>query len=363
MRVTSQNSIAAYQSIDRTQRSLSQSLERLGSGVRINRGADDAAGLAVSEGLRGQIRGLNAASGNVQDGISLLNVAEGGLSGISDTLNRVRELTIQAGNGAYGEDEIRALEDEARQLLASIDDSAGRTQFNTRNLLDGSSSGKVTSANSEVQGYIRGPLPVTGSFSGRIVESTDEDGETVREVELRDAGGRSFRASLDSGGRARGVLPGLDLDLGALAEGDAANSDFTVNVSRSELNFQDGANQGQSSRFSFGDYRSGALGLDSVDFSSEESRNAFLGRVDRAVNDVSSARASIGAQTNQYESRYERLGSQRTELSRSESLIRDTDYAQESVNSTRSLMMLKTGLAMMAQGQVSSRAVLQLLGR
>ncbi len=191
---------------------MQDTISKISSGSRIPFASADAAGLAISEKLRGQIRGFNRASANIQDGISLLNTAEGGLSNISDDLLRLRELTVQAGNGALNDEDREALEQEARSILEGIDDTANRTEFNNKNLLDGSTSGRVSSAQNDVKSYVTGPLLQSGSFSGSLSSSLDADGNRVVELTLS-GNGSSRTVQLDENFRANDALPGLDLQL------------------------------------------------------------------------------------------------------------------------------------------------------
>ena len=120
--------------------SIARSSERLASGLRINRAADDAAGLAISEKMRAQIRGLNQASSNASDGVSLIQTAEGALQEVQDMLHRMRVLTLQAGNDTLQQEDRDLIQLEVDQLIEEIDETAGRTQFNGRTLIDGSAS-------------------------------------------------------------------------------------------------------------------------------------------------------------------------------------------------------------------------------
>ena len=122
--------------------SLRESLERLSSGLSINRASDNAALLSVSENLRSQIRGLNQAIDNASNGVNLANTAEGALGQVSDGLARIRDLTVQAGNGALDDGARQAIQDEIDATLAEIDRIGGETQFATQTLLDGGSSGE-----------------------------------------------------------------------------------------------------------------------------------------------------------------------------------------------------------------------------
>ena len=121
-----------------TNTSLARSTEKLSSGYRINRASDDAAGLSISEKMRGQIRGLKQASTNAQDGQSLIQTAEGAMSEIHSVLQRMRELTVQAKNDTYMKEDRTKIQDEVKQLQSEIDRIATQTQFNKMNLLTGS---------------------------------------------------------------------------------------------------------------------------------------------------------------------------------------------------------------------------------
>jgi flagellin len=128
----------AYRNLSGTQNAMSTSLERLSSGLRINRAADDAAGLAISETLRSQANGLNQATANAQDGISLIQTAEGGLNESHSILQRMRQLTVQAGNDTNDVNARTAIASEIGQLASELDRISGGTQFNGQQLLDGS---------------------------------------------------------------------------------------------------------------------------------------------------------------------------------------------------------------------------------
>ncbi|MFP3888127.1 flagellin Hag [Priestia filamentosa] len=150
------SALNTYNRLSVNNNAMSKNMEKLSSGLRINRASDDAAGLSISEKMRSQIRGLDQASKNAQDGISLIQTAEGGLNETHDILQRMRELVVQAGNsGTQGSEDLTAIQDEIKALKTEIggidtdgdgqtDDPgiSDRTQFNGKNLLDGSFSGK-----------------------------------------------------------------------------------------------------------------------------------------------------------------------------------------------------------------------------
>jgi flagellin len=126
----------AYNNLSKNMSSTSKTLERLSSGLRINRAADDAAGLAISEKMRSQIRGLSQADRNILDGVSLVQTAEGGLQSIHNMLQRARELSVQAGNDTLTDSDRQGIQEEIEQLKKGINDTANNTQFNGINLLN-----------------------------------------------------------------------------------------------------------------------------------------------------------------------------------------------------------------------------------
>ena len=136
----------AYRNLSQTMNATSKSLEKLSSGLRINKAADDAAGLAISEKMRSQIRGLDMAERNTLDAISLIQTGEGALNEVHGILQRMRELSVQAANGTLEADDKTAIQSEITQLIEEVDRIATTTQFNSQNLLDqtGGNGGKFT---------------------------------------------------------------------------------------------------------------------------------------------------------------------------------------------------------------------------
>ena len=143
---------------------VSKSIERISSGLRINRSADDSAGLAISEKMRSQIRGLDRAQRNAQDGISLIQTAEGALNETHSILQRMRELAVQAANDTYTSIDRQNIQSEIDQLIAEIDRIAGTTQFNGRNLLDGSASALVSTDKTSTKVLVRDTLREIDQF-------------------------------------------------------------------------------------------------------------------------------------------------------------------------------------------------------
>ena len=147
------SALVAQGNLIKTQSGLSTSIERLSSGLRINRGADDAAGLTISEKLRGQIRGLNRAVANAQDGISLIQTAEGALSEDASILNRLRELSIQSQSDSLTSTDRLEIQKEVDQLVDEIDRISSTTEFNTKKLLDGTANALVSTDHNDLRAF------------------------------------------------------------------------------------------------------------------------------------------------------------------------------------------------------------------
>ena len=154
----------AYFALQSNSNQVSNSLQKLSSGLRINKAADDAAGLAISEKMRSQIRGLDQATRNAQDGISLIQTAEGALNETHSILQRMRELAVQAANDTYTSDDRANIQAEVNQLTSEIDRIAGTTQFNGKSLLDGSTSALVSSDKLTTKIFMRDGLRVLDQF-------------------------------------------------------------------------------------------------------------------------------------------------------------------------------------------------------
>ena len=154
----------SYRNLSVTEGRLNKSLERLSSGLRINRAADDAAGLAISEKMRAQIRGLNQAVRNAQDGISLIQTAEGALNETHAILQRMRELSVQAATGTNTSSDRMEIQKEIDELIKEIDRIANTTEFNTKKLLDGTTSALVSTDKLSTKVYMRDGLRVIDQF-------------------------------------------------------------------------------------------------------------------------------------------------------------------------------------------------------
>jgi flagellin len=165
--------LLAYSNLNNVNGSLSKSIAKLSSGLRINSAADDAAGLAISEKMRSQIIGLNRAKLNVQDGMSMLQVAEGGLNETENIIQRMRELAIQASNDTLTSNDRLEIQKEINQLRDSINDIAHSTEYNTKKLLNGNQTAQISASSKYVSGVVTGSGSKAGDYrvSMSVVEA------------------------------------------------------------------------------------------------------------------------------------------------------------------------------------------------
>lgn len=206
------SALTAHNNLTRTDSALSKNLEKLSSGLRINRAADDAAGLAISEKMRGQIKGLDQATRNAQDGISLIQTAEGALNETHSILQRMRELTVQAGNGTNEAEDLTSIQTEIDALTSEITDIAGRTEFNQKTLLTGTyetaGSGislQIGANTSQTMEILIGDMQATALGDGTT---------TIDAVDVTDSA--KFSANLDAIDGAIGMVSEQRSNLGAM---------------------------------------------------------------------------------------------------------------------------------------------------
>ena len=288
---TNITALIGQNNLSKSQGMLAQAQERLSSGLRINSASDDAAGQAIANKMTAQIRGMDQASRNASDGISLVQTMEGGLDQVNDNLQRIRELAVQGANDTNTADDRAAIETEINERLAEIDRVAGSNNFNGTNLLNsgGSSLSIQVGSNTEIEDVI----------------SVNTVNATTVGLELTTGSSGSLTVS---GGAT--VLTGT-------GSGGAITHDDFQNV------------------------------IDAVDASTKT---------------LDTARATLGATLNRFDSVIDNLATTSTNLSEARSRIEDADYAVEVSNMTRANILQQAGTSMLAQANQTRQSVLSLLG-
>ena len=222
-----------------TSSSVSKTTEKLSSGYRINRAADDAAGLSISEKMRGQIRGLNKASSNAQDGISLIQTAEGALNESHSILQRMRELSVQAANGTETDDDREAVQNEIEQLQSELTRISDTTEFNTMKLLDGSQSGdKVqASVSKSSASLLTTESATTGKSVTAAVTGAGDGKESSYSVTVMDKNGNASTTTVKFTGGADADADGASI-VAALKKTDLADTfDITFDTTSKKITF------------------------------------------------------------------------------------------------------------------------------
>lgn len=378
--------VNSYRNLSNTQNDLSKSLEKLSSGFRINRAADDAAGLAISEGLRSQVGGLKVAARNAQDGISVVQTAEGALTETHAILQRVRDLAVQAGNDSNNAEARKNIDTEATQLVSELDRISKSTNFNGTNLLDGTAGGGSGKLQFQVGADGDANSQITVDLSGANIKAIASDlstgslavGGTEFTVSTAALTASAYTFSVDNGS---GVTSNIAVTLATaptsvqgLADALSADANFNANFSVDVIKDANGAATGISVKALNGgdvDVTAPGAGLGAgnqvantqqgLDFSSAAAAQASITKIDEKISSVSTARANLGALQNRFEHTVKNINVSVENLSASESRIRDTDMASEMVSFTRAQILSQAGTSMLAQANQIPQGVLSLL--
>lgn len=405
-------SLNAQRNLSVTNQSLNKTLERLSSGLRINRAADDAAGLAVSEKLRTQIRGFSQGIANAQDAVNLIATAESGIDQTSSILQRIRELALQSASDTLVNSDRQKIQEEVNQLRLELTRIAETTEFNTRKLLDGSMAASTFGEDAAISikqnvrvGDTAATVPALQTFISSAQVSTS--GATLDAafqfkfvsyqiggstspvsvaIEVRSSvegvlttiqlgNSASPPASMDVLLTVNGVSYGtVEINSGSISLGDIGKTSLVQITARREavttdnsLTFQVGANEGQFLKAGVQDLRASALRLETINVlgtndedSRVKSQNA-IGALDQAIDFVNTVRSRLGAFQNRVEYSIANLQVSRENLAASESRIRDADIAAETANLTRAQILVQAGTAVLTQANISPQSALNLL--
>jgi flagellin len=371
----------AYRSLSVSDSQMSKSLEKLSSGFRINRAADDAAGLAISEGLRSQVGGMKVAVRNAQDGVSVVQTAEGALNEVHSILQRMRDLGVQAGNDSNNADARANIATEVSSLADELDRIGSSTNFNGTKLLDGSASalkfqvGADGDANSQIAVDLSS-ANVKG-IATALKTATSGTATTFAIATPGTLADGTFNFSATKGTEVTNVAVTVDVDATPTTQefADLLNKDatFAANFTASVTKDANGAATGIAVRANNGGTvattapgagvavgTAGVAGT-GLQFDTADNAQAAVRAIDTQIAAVSTARAKMGAYQNRFEHTINNANVAIENLSASESRIRDTDMAQEMMSYTRSQILTQAGTSMLAQANQSQQGVLSLL--
>ena len=419
---TNLSAMTALNNSTKTTALASNSMEKLSSGLKINKAGDDAAGLAISEKMRSQIRGLDQASENAQDGISVVQTAEGAMEEIGNITQRMRELTVQASNETNNVEDREKITTELKQLHSEIDRIAESTQFNGKTLLSNTVKGSAELNGKGLEGAINGLsnfdkvvdtngelTPLSGLIKGGSIELTNADPATSDDYSLviKDKNGdviaTADAVAIDSNGDITFEL--LDAEGNEFQErqgdnsvADIVNKEITISVSNFEelkgnalldgnntvkinidgktedlkMDLQVGANTGDSEKLTvnIANMSTNALGLKETDIDDilnsdltkgTEAAKSYIDKLDEALKTVNTNRASLGAYQNRLETAQSNLTTSSENLTAAESRIRDVDVAAEMMNLSKLNLINQAAQAMMTQAKSQPEGVMQLL--
>ncbi len=378
------SALKVFNNMQYQSKQVSKALERLSSGSKINSAADDAAGLGVSERMRSQIRGLKMATQNAQNSISILQTAEGGLNEQHAIAQRMRELAIQASNGTLSDEDRALLQKEYEAIREEIDRISESTEFNGIKLLNGSPGGSKGYKGIEELGLDQTALTASGTLkgTGTINLQVNSDGAGFAALKLDDKilhaqfatsdnkiefamNGSTLAVSIDTSKLKSGVVTNIAVSATLV---DLANA-LSANDS-TKLVFQIGANGGADQRVgvhldnmssaNLGDTEKGDT-LSKTDIKTRDNAVKAVGVLDKTINQISSQRATIGAQINRMEHTINSLENQAENLQSAESSIRDADMAEEMMNFVKHNILLQAAQAMLSQAMRKPEEILQLL--
>lgn len=359
---------------------LAQSLERLSSGLKINHAKDNPAGLAMAKRMNAQIEGLSKANDNANDGISVIETADGAMTEISEMLQRMNELAIKAANGPMSDSDRETVQDEVSQLKEEVTRISETLEFNGQKLLNGEF---------ELKGYVYGDLDVKVSeYSKEVpvkkytineisIEKEMINGEetgnyivTKLDIGNEFPAGATAQVSKDNLLTIKGAngfemtldLSKIDLEKSLENQTDVTIQNLTVDITGiGAMRLQVGANEGQVLAVEIPAISLRNMGIENLDVSTKEGALKGIGDIDKAVKYVSDVRGRLGAYQNRLESTVNSLDVTSENMTAAYSRIMDIDMAEEMTNYSTYQVLTQAGTSMLAQANQRPSQVLQLL--
>jgi len=344
-----------------SQDSLSTSIKRLSSGLRINSAADDAAGLAISDRMKSQIQGLTVAQRNANDGISLAQTAEGALQTVNNNLQRMRELAVQASNGSNTVKDRKTINDEYKQLSSEVFRVLNGTKFNGQNLFTGVGTGAsagVASNNSNVSAA----LSLTFQVGANVTDNKLNDQISISLTDLSNdatlAAVLSTTAGLIGGAQTTTAGTAITTAQGTLTSAKAALD--TLFSTASTLSASALATSAKTLQASI-DSAQLSLDVALADPNAQTDAQKQIQNLDKAIATISAANSQFGAVQNRFKAVIANTQVATENLTSSRSRIMDADFAAETANMSRAKVLQEVGNAMLAHANSAPNGVLALL--
>lgn len=359
------SAITAQNALHRTDTKLSQSLERLSSGLKINHAKDNPAGVAIAKRMNSQIKGLSIAGDNASDAISIVETAEGAMNEIHAMLQRMSELAIDAANGTKSDADREMLDAEVKQLKEEITRIAKDTEFNGRPLLDGGFDLKGYSSDANVSvAYYSDEVDIKDFTVSSVTLGQDEDGNPlVTDLQLlMDGSEKAFPADAqwEADGDMVTIKAANDFEVKLKVTGSAANVNLDM-TGIGAMRMQIGTEEGQVLEMRIPTMSLELMGIEDTTIATEADAREAIDKIAEAINYVSSARSRLGAYQNRLESTGESLDVTHENMTASYSRIMDVDMAGEMTEYTNQQVLSQAGTSMLAQANERPQQVLQLL--
>lgn len=392
---TNLNAMTALNSATKNTALAGSSMEKLSSGLKINKAADNATGLAISEKMRSQIRGLDQASQNTQDGISVVQTAEGAIEEVGNIVQRMRELAVQGANETNTGSDRSKISEELTQLHEEIDRIAESTQFNGKDLLNGKSEVRtetVYSAAGDGTKVDTNGVKVEKGFDfeglGNKIEIKGSAGNGSGTISFKTGTGDGYGITVDKIANDGKIEQGATI---TITDRNGKTISFTTqaeiakdtetkigdinttekSISGKEISLQVGANtsDSQTLKVKIENVSTKSLGLDSKIIATmakegpngTEAANKMIDSLDNALERVNTSRANLGAMQNRLETTASNLTTSNENLTAAESRIRDVDVAEEMMNLSKLNLINQAAQAMMSQAKSQPEGVMQLL--
>ncbi|MFZ1179971.1 MAG: flagellin [Herbaspirillum sp.] len=351
-------SLNTQRSLNASQGSLNTAIQRLSSGLRVNSSRDDAAGLAIADRMNTQVKGMIVGQRNANDGISLAQTAEGALSSVTNNLQRMRELAVQAANGSNSTRDRKTLNDEYRQLSSEVFRVLNSTQFNGLNLFTGIGTGASAGVSSDAAN-VSASLTMTFQVGPNVVDNKLVDQISISLLDLSNSQtianvvGTSAPSLIGIGDTTQVDIAQANLTSAKIALDEL----FTSSSTMTDQELASSAVLLQSS------IDSAQLSLDEAiaDPVAQSGAQKAIKNLDQAISLISSQRAELGAMQNRFIAVINNLQISGENITSARSRIMDTDYAEETANLTRGQILQQAGIAMLAQANAAPQTVLALL--
>lgn len=358
------SAVTANNALTRNDNSLQESLARLSSGLKIVNAKDNPSGLAMSKRMNAQIKGLNQATDNAGDGVSVIEIADGTLSEVHSMLQRMNELAIKAGTGTVTDDDRAMIQSEVSQLKEEITRIASETEFNGQKILDGSFDLKGYADKIDAKVTYYSDDIISGVYTVTSMEVEYEADGTIKEVKDFQ-GGTGFPADAEVSqvdGNIVTIKGADNFEIKLRLTNTTTFTDLNLSLEGfGAMDTQIGANEGQQLAIRIPKVSLENMGISAVDMSTREGAQEAIDKVAGAIKYISSTRSGLGAYQNRLEHTINTLDITSENMTSAYSRIMDVDMAEEMTEYTTMQILSQASTSMLAQANERPSQVLQLL--